>query len=432
MIVNVIVLIILILVNAFFAASEMAFVSLNDNKINLLAESGDKRAGILNRMLKEPTRFLSTIQIGITLGGFLNAALAADSFSVPIVDAMKLFLPFPETVLKTIAVVLIQIVLAFVQIVFGELVPKRLAMRNAEKFSFLIVGVMNALSKVAYPFVKLLTVATNLTLRLFRIDPNEVDSEISEEEIRMMVDVGQEKGGISSSERDMINNIFDFDNTTVAEVMRHRTDILAIQYDITLDELTKIMEDVKYSRFPVIDESIDNVVGVLYIKDLIRYLSHNDRSSFSMKKIMREAMLIPDSKRADTLFYEFQKNKVHFAIVIDEYGGTAGLVTMEDLIEEIVGEVFDEYDSEELPDIKVVTENEFILPGSMDLDEVTDLLDIDFPVDNYNTLNGFMVNKLGFIPGKENHSELEYNGYLFTILKADNRVINEVKVKKID
>lgn len=430
---NIIVLIILILINAFFAATEMAFVSLNDNRVDMLAEEGNKNAKGVQTMLKEPTRFLSTIQIGITLAGFLNSAFASDSFAEPVGNFVQSIVPgMSFATSKTIAVVIITIVLSVVQIVLGELVPKRIAMKHAEKYSFLVVKFMRILSIVSLPLVKLLTILTNLILRIFGIDPNETDSEISEEEIRMMVDAGQEKGGISTNERLMINNVFDFDNMEVSDIMTHRTEVASISVNATIEEVSALIDEEKYTRYPVYEENLDNVVGILHVKDLFHLLLNQNEQPFVLRDLIRTPYFVPDSKKTDELFYDFQRDKIHIAIVIDEYGGTAGVVTMEDLIEEIVGEVFDEYDEEEIPEYTKVSDHEYLFNGSIDLDDVEELLDIGLPLDEYDTLSGFMIGMLGYLPSANDHSMIEFGGYQFQILSVEDKVIKEVKAEKIE
>lgn len=429
---NIILLFILILVNAFFAATEMAFVSLNDNRVDFLAEEGNSNAKTVQGMLKEPTRFLSTIQIGITLAGFLNSAFAADSFSEPVSNFIIRLIPsMSASASKTIAMVVITILLAVVQIVLGELVPKRVAMKNAERYSFAVAKIMKGLSVASLPLVKLLTLLTNIFLRIIGIDPSQTDSEISEEEIRMMVDAGQEKGGISTNERLMINNIFDFDNMEVSDIMTHRTEVAAISIDATITEVSKLVDEEKYTRYPVYQDSLDNVVGVLHVKDLFALVLKGTLDSFSLKDIIRIPYFVPDSKKTDELFYSFQRDKVHIAIVIDEYGGTAGVVTMEDLIEEIVGEVFDEYDDEETPEYHKINDDEYICSGSIDLDDVKELLKLDLPIDEYDTLSGFMIGMLGYLPNTNDHSIIEFSGYQFEIISVEDKVIKEVKIRKI-
>jgi len=417
------------MLNAFFAASEIALISLNDNKIKLMAEEGNKKAQLLSSLLSEPSKFLATIQIGITLAGFLSSAFASESFSEQLVGLIKRTgIPIPDVWLKTISVLVITIILSYFTLVLGELVPKRFAMKKAEPISMLAIRPLKLLSVVASPFVKLLTLSTNFVVRLLGVDPNEKDEEVTEEEIRMMVDVGEEKGTIQETEKEMINNIFEFDNKVVTDIMTHRTDIVAVPIDIGLKELISVISEEKYSRLPVYEESIDNIIGILHAKDIILHAnSVRDGSGFQLRELIRPAYYVPSSKRTDELFRELQKNKNHMAVIIDEYGGTAGIVTMEDLIEEIVGNIFDEYDEEE-KDFEKLDENTYIVNGAVSLNDVNDFLDAELPVDEYETLSGFVIGQLGRIPGTEEKPEIEYEGMVFKVEEVDEKRILKVKI----
>jgi len=430
---EIIVLIALIALNAFFAASEMALVSLNDTKIRILAENGNKKAKLIFQVLSEPSRFLATIQVGITLAGFLASAFASDSFSDEIVSLfIALGLNVDPALLKSVSMVLITLVLSYFTLVFGELVPKRLAMKKAELVSQIAIRPIHSLSIVAYPFIKFLTLSTNFFLKLIGIDPNQPDEEATEEEIRMMVEVGGERGTIEESEKEMINNIFEFKNKTVAEIMTHRTNIAALPVDADLDTTMNLINEEKYSRIPVYEGNIDNIVGILQIKDLIEYLSVNGNNStfdFDLRRLIRQPYIVPASKRTDELFRELQRNKIHMAIVIDEYGGTAGLVTIEDLVEEIVGNIFDEYD-EEIKEIDKLDENTYIIDGSTSLETVNDYLNANLPVEEYETLSGFLIGQLGRIPRKDDKPTVEFNGLLFKVEAVEDRKISKIKVCK--
>lgn len=432
MLTDILFLMILIVINAFFAASEIALISLNDNKIKLMAEQGNKKAGMLKKLLGEPSRFLATIQIGITLAGFFASAFAAESFSGRLVDFIKKSgVKIPDAWLTNISLVLITIILSYFTLVLGELVPKRLAMKKAESISMSVVGPLTFLSIVASPFVKLLTLSTNFFVTLLGVDPNADDENITEEEIRMMVDVGEEKGTIHLTEKEMINNIFEFNNKTVTDIMTHRTDIVAISVEASLKEITALINEEQYTRIPVYEDSIDNIIGILYAKDLIQYISiEYDQASFCLHKIIRHPYSVPSSKRTDELFKELQKNKTHMAIIIDEYGGTSGLVTMEDLMEEIVGNIFDEYDEDER-DFEKLDEATYIINGSTSLDDVKDYLHTELPVDEYETLSGFVIGQIGRIPGKEEKPEIEFNGFLFKVEEVDEKRISKVKICKV-
>lgn len=427
---EILVLIVLIFLNAFFAASEMALVSLNDNKIKLMADSGNKKAKMVQALLTEPSRFLATIQIGITLAGFLASAFAAGSFAGRLAEVLyNLGLPLDQGTLETISTVIITLVLSYFTLVLGELVPKRLALQKAEKISFIAVTPLTILSKITSPFVKFLTMSTNFIVRLFGLDPNADDEEVTEEEIRMMVDVGQEKGAIQETEKEMINNIFEFDNKTVSDIMTHRTNIIALPVEMSLKETVHIVNVEKYTRFPVYEENIDNIIGILHVKDLIQFLESGDKEAFNLHDMVREQYYVLESIKIDQLFRDMQKNNVHLAIVIDEYGGTDGIVTIEDLIEEIVGNIFDEYDDPEtdISEIQELDQYHYIMAGTTNLYEVEDILKIDLPQD-YDTLSGFMIGQLGYIPGVDERPAIEYENIVFAVEEMNDRRIVKVKV----
>ncbi|HOP99866.1 MAG TPA: hemolysin family protein [Acetivibrio clariflavus] len=425
------VLIILIVLNAFFAASEIALISMNDTKLKLMAEEGNKRAVLLKKLVDEPSKFLATIQIGITLAGFFASAFAADNFSERLVDLIKLTgVPIPDSILKNVSVILITIVLSYFSLVFGELVPKRVAMKKAESIAMLVASPLNFLSSVTSPFVMFLTFSTNTIVRIFGIDPNKEEDNVTEEEIRMMVDVGEEKGAIDETEKEMINNIFEFNNKVVSEIMTHRTEISALPVDATLDEVIELINTEKYSRIPVYEDTIDNIIGIMHSKYLIKYIAEGgDRDNFDLRNLIRKPYYVPTSKRTDELFKELQRQRIHMAVIIDEYGGTAGIVTLEDLLEEIVGNIFDEDDEVE-KEIEKIDENTFIINGTTSLDTVRDYLEVDLPTDDYDTLSGFLIGQLGRIPEENDKPSIEFNGLVFKIDKVDEKRVAKVKVCK--
>lgn len=421
-------LMLLVVLNAFFAASEIALISLNDNKIRLMAQDGDKKARLLSGLLNEPSRFLATIQIGITLAGFLASAFASESFADPLVRfLLAAGIPVPEEWLKTAAVVAITIVLSYFTLVLGELVPKRLAMKKTEPIARFVANPLYMLSIIALPFVKLLTVSTNFFVKLFGVDPHAEEEQVTEEEIRMMVDVGEEKGTIDEAEKEMINNIFEFNNKTVSEIMTHRTDIAALPVEAGLSEVAAFFNQERYSRIPVYEDNIDNIIGIMHAKYLIQYMSEGgSKEDFNMRNIVRPPYFVPSSKRTDELFRELQQNKTHLTIIIDEYGGTAGLVTLEDLIEEIVGNIFDEDDEIE-KDMEKIDDKTFIIKGSVSLDEVQEVLGVNLPVDDYETLNGFIIGQLGKIPQKGDQSTIEFNEFVFKVEEVEEKKVSKVK-----
>jgi putative hemolysin len=423
-----IVLIVLILLNAFFAASEIALISLNDNRIRAMAEDGHKRAKLLARLLREPSRFLATIQIGITLAGFLASAFAAESFA----DDLAAFASargaaIPTEVLHTIALVAITLVLSYFTLVFGELVPKRLAMKKAEPIAMLAVRPLVFLSAVTYPVVRLLTWSTNLIVRLFGVDPNADDEEVTEEEIRMMVDVGEERGAIDETEKMMINNIFDFDNKTVAEIMTHRLYVVGIPLGAALKDVVATIGREKYTRYPVYREHMDDIVGILHVKDLTMFIMDCDEAMFDLTKLLRKPYHVPMQRPIDEVFRDFQKNKVHMAIVIDEYGGTAGIVTVEDLLEEIVGNIFDEYD-EDVRDIVKMDDGSLLASGTARLDDIERLLGIGLPVDRYDTVSGFVIGELGRFPEAGDPAEIVWEGHTFRAEGPVDKRIAKVRI----
>jgi putative hemolysin len=428
---EILVLIVLIILNAFFAASEIALISLNDNKVKMMADNGDKKAKMLHALLSEPSRFLATIQIGITLAGFLASAFAAGSFAGRLAGVLfELGVPLSPKMLENISVVVITLILSYFTLVLGELVPKRLALQKAESIAMFAVTPLTMLSKISAPFVKLLTMSTNVIVTLFGVDPNAEDGNVTEEEIRMMVDVGRENGTIQDSEKQMINNIFEFDTKTVSDIMTHRTNLFAIPVDSSLKETMKTVNLEKYTRFPVYEENLDNIIGILHVKDLIQFIESGDRDSYNLRNMLREPYYVLESMRIDSLFRDMQKNNIHMAVAVDEYGGTDGIVTIEDLIEEIVGNIFDEYDEPELEiaEIEQLDVLNFVMAGTLNLYEVEDVLKVELPNEEYDTLSGFILGQLGYIPEPDETPAIEYKDIVFAVTKMDDRRIERVHV----
>ena len=390
---------ILILINAFFAATETAVVSLNENKIKKQAESGDAKAVQLLKMVESPTKFLSTIQVCITLSGFLASAFAADRFASMMAQALHnagwTFVSL--NALNNICVILITLILSYFMIVLGELTPKRIALQNPEKVASFSCGVIRVVSVLFTPIVWLLSVSTNGMLRLFGINPHDSGEEVTEEEIRMMVDIGSESGAIEQDERNMIENIFEFNNMTAADVMVHRIDVISIHVDDTREEILKAIKESGLSRFPVYDSDIDDVIGILNTRDFL--LNAQSSHPKTVRELLRSAYLVPETVPADTLFSNMQKQKIHLAVVVDEYGGMSGIVTMEDLLEEIVGNIYDEFDPQEEKDIEKVGDNLWRVAGSCELERVAEATGVQFPEDEESdTLGGLVFAQLSFIP----------------------------------
>ncbi|RHW41461.1 HlyC/CorC family transporter [Neobacillus notoginsengisoli] len=435
MVIELLVLAILILLNAFFAASEIAFISLNDNKIRLMAENGNKKAKMLENFLSEPSRFLATIQIGITLAGFMASAFAGKSFAGRLGGWLKeIGVPLSHSLLVTLSLVAITLILSYFTLVLGELVPKRLALQKAEPIAFFAVKPLIILSKVTSPFGKLLTASMNGIVRLFGVDPNAEEENVTEEEIRMMIDVGKEKGTILEAEKIMINNIFEFDNKTVSDIMTHRTNIVALPIDFTLSEVVNLVVHEKYTRFPVYEEHIDNIIGILHAKDLLQFIENSSEDAFNLRKLIREPFFVLESQRIDHLFKDMQTNNVHIAIAIDEYGGTDGIVTIEDVIEEIVGNIFDEYDEPGVDDEEytMIDESTYMINGTTNLYEVERLLKVDLPIQEYDTLSGFVIGHLGYIPSALEQHTFQHKNILFTVEEMDDRRVKRVRADILD
>lgn len=422
-------IILLILLNGIFAASEVSLISLNQTKLENDVNEGKKRAKKILKFVEKPTTFLSTIQIGITLFGFINGYIAGDAYSSSLATFLNDITGISVTILLPIATFLITLVLAYFQVVLGELVPKRLGMKYPEKTAYLMVPMLGLLASIMRPFVWLLTSSANLIGHLFGIDPNESDDQMSEEDIRFLVSASGRKGVIEKDETEMIHNIFEFNDTTVDEIMTHRTELSSIQSNIKFDDLINFIASEPFTRFPVYKDTIDEIIGTIHVKDVLKYLKTKS-TNFNLNKILRKPYFVPDSKRTSDLLKEMKSTKNHIAIVIDEYGGTAGIVTMEDLIEEIVGNIFDEYDDVE-NEIEEVSSDEFIIEGLTNIDDVEEKIHGRLPVDEYETLSGFILGQIGRFPEENELIEFEFENYRYLVLEIDDKVITKVKVTKL-
>lgn len=432
-ILKLVLLFVLIFFNAFFAMSEIAIISLNDTKMQKLAEEGNKKAKQIVKLTENPNRFLSTIQIGVTLAGFLASASASQNFADLLVKALKhtaIVNVIPESVINGISVVLITIITSYFSLVLGELAPKRIAMQVPEKVSFKVVGILLFIAKITKPFVKVLSVSTNGVVRLLGFDPNADEENVTEEEIRMMVDVGGEKGVIEDSQKEMIDNIFEFDDLDAGDIMTHRTDMTAIEVSRSLEEVAELAIENGYSRIPVYEDDPDSIVGVLYAKDLLKYVGHNIPADLTISKVMRKALYVPETQSCGDLFKAMNDSHTQFAVVVDEYGGTAGIVTLEDVLESIVGNIQDEYDDED-EEIVQINETTFTIDGITDLDEVDELVGTKLPEGDYDTLGGFVISLLGYLPSESDPEPAvaEYENLRFTVLNFEDRRIGEIKVE---
>lgn len=428
---NLILLFVLILVNAFFAMSEMAIVTLNDNMIDKLAEEGHKKAKLIKKLTENPSNFLSTIQIGVTLAGFLTSASASTTFANILTDAIVSIHPTFENfsdIISGVSVVVITVIMSYFSLVLGELAPKRMAMQKPEAIAYTVAPVLLFVKKMCKPFVKILSLSTNAVVRIFGFDPNADEEVVTEEEIRLMVDVGEEKGVIENLQKEMINNIFEFDDIDVRDIMTHRTDMIAVEDTDSIEEAVSLSIEHGYSRIPVFHEDQDNIIGVIYIKDLLKYISEPLPEKGGPADIMREAYYVPSSKNCGELFSEMTEKRVQMAVVVDEYGGTAGIVTMEDLVEAIMGNIRDEYDDEE-EEIAILSENIFTVDGTAFIEEVNELVNDIIPEGDYDTLGGYIISELGFLPKDGDMNEVICENVKFTILNVEERRIGKVRVE---
>ena len=430
---------VLIAINAFFATAEMALVSLNTNLLRKQAEDGDKKAKKLLMLSEEPTAFLSAIQIAITLAGFLGSAFAADNFSDPLTKWIYNDLGFTavgEETINSITVIAITLVLSYFTLVLGELVPKRLAQHSPERVARFVCPIVSAIKTFLKPIIWILTASTNLCLRLFGITPGSEEDQVTEDEIRLMVDIGEESGTIDSKASEMIDNIFEFDNNLARSVMTRSIDVITIPKTATDKEIFEILKDSAYSRYPVCGDGINDVIGILYAKDY--YL---DRLSPDENKpladILRPAHFVPETIKCDTLFQEMQKHNRHIAMVVDEFGAVSGIVTLEDLVEEIVGNIYDEYDTEEKEEeengITLIEENVWRVAGFAELEKLSNIIGFDLPADSeFSTVGGMIMNELSEIPEDGNTDiEIETCGLHIKVEKVDERRIEWALITKL-
>ena len=421
--------ILLIALNAIFACAEIAVISMNDNKLAKMAAEGDKRAVRLARLTSKPARFLATIQVAITLSGFLGSAFAAENFAGLLAEwVYSLGVPMTLEALNSIAVIVITIVLSYFTLVFGELVPKQVAMRNAEKLALGMSGLISFISKLCAPLVWLLTASTNGVLRLMGIDPNAAPEEVSEEEIRMMVDAGNESGTIDNEEREFIQNVFEFDNLPVEEIITHRTDVTFLYLEDSLKTWDQTISETRFTYYPVCNETPDQIVGVLNTKIYFRMKDKTKESV--MEQAVTDAYVVPESLKADVLFRNMKKEHEQIAIVLDEYGGMSGIITIKDLIEELVGDLEDDAMEEETQEpVIALEENVWQAEGAVLLEELSEILEMPLESEEYDTLNGLIFHHLGTSP--EENSQVELEGLQISVTKIHNYQVETAVIRKI-
>lgn len=418
--------IILIALNAFFAATEIAVISLNEKKVRALAEDGNKKAVKMLKIIEEPTQFLSTIQIGITLAGFLGSAFAADNFAEVLSAAIsKAFnLSADNTkIINTVAVVLVTLILSYFTLIFGELVPKRIAMKHKEKLANSVCGIISFLAAVLKPIIWFLTISTNAVLRLVGIDPHEKEEPVSEEDIVLMLDAGADEGSLDHDDIEYIKNVFKLDKMTAEDVMTPRKSVISISYDASDKEILEIIEEESYSRIPVYEDNPDKIIGILHACD---YLLKRIEKNFDLKSILHTPVFVPETVSLDVLFKDMQTDHNHLAVVVNEYGETSGIVTMEDILEEIVGEIWDERD-EEIDEFKKIGDNTYKVLCTASLEDFREYFKLEDEEElDVSTVNGWITEITGIIP--EVNYSFDYKNLTVTITKADQFMTHEIKV----
>lgn len=418
--------IILIALNAFFAATEIAVISLNEKKVRALAEYGNKKAVKMLKIIEEPTQFLSTIQIGITLAGFLGSAFAADNFAEVLSSAIsKAFnLSADNTkIINTVAVVLVTLILSYFTLIFGELVPKRIAMKHKEKLANSVCGIISFLAAVLKPIIWFLTISTNAVLRLVGIDPHEKEEPVSEEDIVLMLDAGADEGSLDHDDIEYIKNVFKLDKMTAEDVMTPRKSVISISYDASDKEILEIIEEESYSRIPVYEDNPDKIIGILHACD---YLLKRNEKNFDLKSILHTPVFVPETVSLDVLFKDMQTDHNHLAVVVNEYGETSGIVTMEDILEEIVGEIWDERD-EEIDEFKKIGDNTYKVLCTASLEDFREYFKLEDEEElDVSTVNGWITEITGIIP--EVNYSFDYKNLTVTITKADQFMTHEIKV----
>ena len=421
---------ILILINAFFAATEIAVISLNEKKVKARAEDGDKKAHKMLKMIEDPTQFLSTIQVGITLAGFLGSAFAADNFAERLTAFIVKTFDISSSqvsLIETVSVVVITLILSYFTLVLGELVPKRVAQQHKEKLAEIVCGLISGLSAVLKPIIWFLTVSTNGVLRLLGVDPHAKEDPVSEEDIMLMLDAGADEGSLDENDITYIKNVFKLDRLTAEDVMIPRKAVTVIAADATEAEILTVIEDEGYSRIPVLDPEGDKIIGILPARD---YLLDRSKPGFTIESVLYQPMYVPETVHLDSLFKDMQRAHNHMVVVVNEYGETSGIVTIEDILEEIVGEIEDEHDEDEQIFL-AESDGSYTFDGLTELQDVLEVVDLPIEEDEFETLNGYVISLLEKIPTDGEYEVIEKHGYQFEILKVENRIIRQVRITKL-
>lgn len=420
----IILLVVLTFLNAAFASAEIAVISMSDTKLKKMTQDGDKRARKLSILTEQPARFLATIQVAITMSGFLSSASAADNFAGPLSDTLlRAGVAIPEQVLKTVVVFLITLVLAYFNLVFGELVPKRIAMKKADQLALGMAGMLYGVSKVFAPLVFLLTKSTNLILRLIGLNPDENEEQVSEEEILLMLAEGKEQGVIDSHENEMIQNVFEFDDIQIEQICTHRLEADTLKLSDSLEMWAKTILETRHTYYPIYNETQDDVIGVLDTREYFRLKEKTKEQIF--KYAVDKPYFVPENMKANVLFQNMKESRKYFAVLVDEYGGMTGIITVHDLIEELVGELYDEDEAEEPEEIVQTGENCWNILGSASLEDVEEKLHVKLPTDMYDTFSGFVCDVIGRVPDDGEQFNCEYENLKIEVHSVENHRVKE-------
>lgn len=421
--------IILIFLNAVFASAEIAVISLNETKLRQMAKEGNVQAERLILLTEQPARFLATIQVAITLAGLLGSAFAAENFATPLVTVLiDAGVTIPENILKNAVVIVITLVLAYFSLVFGELVPKRIAMKKSESMALGMSGILNVVSKLFAPLVFLLTASTNFILRRLGMNPEEEEEQVSEEEIKMMLNVGNEQGLIKTEEKELIQNVFEFDDLLIGQICTHRMDMVCLDLEDSLEEWEKIIFESRHSFYPICGESREDIIGILDTKDFFR---RKEKDKYQILNYDADKpYFVPETMKADVLLKNMKQRKNYFAVVVDEYGGITGMITLHDLVEELVGEI-EENEDENIPRIEQIDEKKWKIDGSVSLDKVAQALNMELPTKEYETYGGYLCSVIGRVPNDGEHFDCEIDTAKIQVHKVKNHRIAETTLELV-
>ena len=425
-----ILLFVLIIINGFFSCAEIAVIQIGEGKLKKLSEEGNQKAKRLLKFKEDPSRFLSTIQVAITLAGFLSSALASESYAGIVDQLVRRFFPaLSLDVIHPFSIVLITMLLSYLSIVFGELVPKRLAQVYTEPIALFITPVLGLVSILSTPLVFLLSASTNSILRLIGINPDEDSNQISEEDILMMVDEGMEKGTIESTENEFIQNVFEFKDLTVEEVCTHRTDVAMLYIEDTDRQWRRTIHEHRFACYPICGEDDDDIIGILNTKDYFRL---NDLSRPNvMKNAVDRPFFVSQNMKVSDLFDTMKKERKYYAVVLDEYGGMTGIVTLHDLIEALVGDLHEEDELPEPEPIEAIGDNEWIILGSADLEDVNEALKIHLDLEAADTFGGYIMGILGKVPEDGSSFHLDTDNLSIDVAYIKNHRIGKTVVRLI-